>query len=156
MNSEEDHNSFSRPKSTIVRLHPKLVFYLQLGHVPRELVVLHTIRFLRQSFFQHSSQTMIWPRSLWLAESKVMSSLFFPQSLHSPIFLSPSYLYTFLSKMCICIKIYFTEPNCMCMWCELLIRFCQFFSSFSDQIVNYRWIFPQKIILLYFRIRVRA
>ena len=84
-------------------------FYPQLGHVPPEPVVLHTIRFLRQSFFQHSSHTMITPRSLWLAESKVRSSPFFPQSLHSPI-LYPSSIPTcfhFL-KTCICIKINFT------------------------------------------------
>jgi hypothetical protein len=62
-----------------------LFLHLQLGHVPPEPVVPHTIRFLFQSFFQHSSQTMIRPKSLWSAERKVKSSAFLPQSLHSLI-----------------------------------------------------------------------
>ena len=62
--------------------------YLQLEHVPPEPLVPHTIRFLFQSFFQHSSQTIIRPLSLWSAESKVSSSPFFPQSPHSAIFLT--------------------------------------------------------------------
>jgi len=85
------------------------IFYflhLQLGHVPPEPVVPHTIRFSCQSFFQHSSQTMIRPKSLWSAESKVRSSPFFPQSLHSAIFLTffHSICFHFLI-LCLCIKI---------------------------------------------------
>ena len=68
----------------------ELFFHPQLGHVPPDPVAPHTIRFPFQSFFQQSSQTMIRPNSLWFAESKVMPSPFFPQSLHFPIF--PSFL----------------------------------------------------------------
>jgi hypothetical protein len=89
-----------------------LFHLLQLGHVLPEPVDPHTIQLSLFSFIQHSLQTMICPKSLWLADSKVNSSPFFPQSLHSPISLTiHSAIRSCSLKVGICIKISLAIPK---------------------------------------------
>jgi hypothetical protein len=69
---------------------------LQLGHELPEPLDPHTIQLSSFSFIQHSLQTMICPKSLWLADNKVNSLPLFPQTLHSPISLSILSFHIFL------------------------------------------------------------